>query len=127
MAKDNIELKAQNENLQTKIQESQEKCEENLKILCKAKKNTDNVEQQVISLKRVNLELETTIHSLEKYQASRKSESSRRIEENKSQTLHLNDNNLSNTKKFEPVPQSKDVPCLPAKEKSLENMGKEKT
>ena len=115
MAKDNIELKAQNENLQTKIQENQEKCEENLKILCKAKKNTDKVEQQVISLKRVNLELETTIHSLEKYQASRKSESSRRIEENKSQTLHLNDNNLSNTKKFEPVPQSKDVPCLPAK------------
>lgn len=53
MAKDKIELKAQNENLQTKIQENQEKCEENLKILCKAKKNTDNVEQQVISLKRV--------------------------------------------------------------------------
>ena len=55
------------------------------------------------SLKRVNLELETTIHSLEKSQLKRKPESYRSTRENTSQTLDLNDNNLSNTKLLEPV------------------------
>ena len=37
MAKDNIELKAQNQTLQAKMRENQEKYDEDLKILCKAK------------------------------------------------------------------------------------------
>ena len=37
MVKDNIELKAQNQTLQTKMRENQEKYDEDLKILCKAK------------------------------------------------------------------------------------------
>ena len=38
MAKENIEVKAQNQTLQTKMRENQEKNEEDVKILCKAKK-----------------------------------------------------------------------------------------
>ena len=99
IAKVNMELKAQNQTLQTKMQENQEKYDDNLKILCKAKEEFQNLnkeqnqqlkrllaekdqnattilntqsinnelDQQVTSLKRVNLELETflPIHSLE--------------------------------------------------------------
>ena len=39
MAKDNIELKAQNQTLQKKMRENQEKYDENLKIFAKLKKN----------------------------------------------------------------------------------------
>ena len=54
MAKDNIELKAQNQTLQTKMQENQEKYDENLKILCKAKKELQNLnKEQNQQLKRV--------------------------------------------------------------------------
>ena len=42
MAKDNIELKAQNQTLQTKMQENQEKYDEDLKILHKAKEELQN-------------------------------------------------------------------------------------
>ena len=104
MAKDNIELKAQNQTQQTKMQENQEKYDEDLKILQKAKEKLQNqnkeqnqqlkrllaekdqhtkailntqsmnnkLEQQVTSIKRVFLELETTIHSLENSQIRRK-------------------------------------------------------
>ena len=37
MAKENIEVKVQNQTLQTKMRENQENNEEDLKILCKAK------------------------------------------------------------------------------------------
>ena len=37
MAKENIELIVQNQTLQTKMRENQEKCDENLKVLCKPK------------------------------------------------------------------------------------------
>ena len=109
MVKDNIELKAQNQTLQTKMRENQEKYDEDLKILCKAKEELQNqnkeqnqqlkrlltekdqytktilntqstnneLEQQVTSLKRVNLELETAIHSLENWQIRRKPDSNR--------------------------------------------------
>ena len=109
MAKDNIELKAQNQTLQAKMRENQEKYDEDLKILCKAKEELQNqnkeqnqqlkrlltekdqytktilntqstnneLEQQVTSLKRVNLELETAIHSLENWQIRRKPDSNR--------------------------------------------------
>ena len=63
------------------------------------------------SLKRGNLDLKTTIHSLEKLQIRRKPESSTSTRENTSQTLDLNENNLSNTKQFEPVPQNKKELC----------------
>ena len=63
------------------------------------------------SPKRVNLELETTIHSLEKSQIKRKPESSRSARENTSQTLDLNENNLRNTRQLEPVPQNKERLC----------------
>ena len=136
MAKDNIELKAQNQTLQTKMQENQEKYDEDLKILHKAKEELQNqnkeqnqqlkrllaekdqdtqailnaqstnneLDQQIASLKSVNLEIETTIQSLEKLQISRKPESYRSTRINTSQTLDLNDNNLSKTKQLEPAP-----------------------
>ena len=135
IAKGNMELKAQHQTLQTKMQENQEKHDDNLKILCKAKEELQNLskeqnqqlkrllaekdqdtqatlnaqsrnnelDQQVASLKRVNLEIETTIQSLEKLQISRKPESYRSTRKNTSQTLDLNDNNLSKTKQLEPV------------------------
>ena len=68
-----------------------------------AQSTKNELEQKVTSLKRVNLELETTIHFLKKSQIRRKPESSRSIRQNISQTLDLNDNNLSNIKQFEPV------------------------
>ena len=136
MAKDNIELKAQNQTLQTKMQENQEKYDEDLKILHKAKEELQNqnkeqnqqlkrllaekdqntqailnaqstnneLDQQIASIKRVNLEIETTIQSIEKLKISRKPESYRSTRKNTSQTLDLNDNNLSKTKQLEPVP-----------------------
>ena len=142
MAKDNIELKAQTRTLQTKMQENQEKYDEDLKILCKAKEELQNqnkeqnqqlksliaekdqhtktilnaqsrnneLEQQVTSLKRVNLELETTIHSLKNLQIRRKPESNTIARKNTSQT-DINDSNLSNTKQLDPVPQNKEKLC----------------
>ena len=136
MAKDNIELKAQNQTLQTKMQENQEKYDEDLKIIHKAKEELQNqnkeqnqqlkrllaekdqntqailnaqstnneLDQQIASIKRVNLEIETTIQSIEKLKISRKPESYRSTRKNTSQTLDLNDNNLSKTKQLEPVP-----------------------
>ena len=59
MAKDNIELKAQNQTLQTKMQENQEKYDEDLKILHKSKdelqiqnKGTKSASQKVTCRKR---------------------------------------------------------------------------
>ena len=129
MAQNNIELKAQNQTLQTKMLENQEKYDEDLKIFCKAKElqnqkkkqnqqlkillaekdqhtkvilnaqSTNNeLEQQITSLKRVNLELETSIHSLKNPQIRRKPESNRITKENISQTIGINNKNLSNTK-----------------------------
>ena len=70
--------------------------------------STNNeLEQQETSLKRVNLKLETTIHSLEKSQIIRKADSARSTRENTTQTLDLNANNLKNTKQLEPAPQNK--------------------
>ena len=46
MAKDNIELKVQNQTLQTKMQENQEKYDENLKLLCKAKEELQNLSKE---------------------------------------------------------------------------------
>ena len=63
--------------------------------------STNNeLEQQVTSLKRVNLALETTIHSLENSLIRRKPESNRITWENASQTFDINDNNISNTKQL---------------------------
>ena len=54
MAKDNIELKAQNQTLQTKMQENQEKYDEDLKILQKAKEKLQNQnKEQNQQLKRL--------------------------------------------------------------------------
>ena len=46
MTKDNMELKVQNQTLQTKMQENQEKYDENLKILCKAKEEFKNLNKE---------------------------------------------------------------------------------
>ena len=46
MAKDNIELKVQNKTLQTKMQGNQEKYEDTLKILCKAKEELQNLNKE---------------------------------------------------------------------------------
>ena len=56
------------------------------------------------------MELETTIHSLENSQIKRNPESNRITRENTSQT-DINDNNLSNTKQLDPVPQNKEKLC----------------
>ena len=54
MAKDNIELKAQNQTLQTNMRENQEKYNEDLKILCKAKEELQNQnKEQNQQLKRL--------------------------------------------------------------------------
>ena len=78
------------------------------KAILNAQSTNNELEQQLTSLKRVNLELETTIHSLENSQIRRKPESNRITLENASQTVDVNDNNLSNTKHLEPVPQNKE-------------------
>ena len=57
------------------------------------------------------MELETTIHSLEKSQIRRKPDSARSNRENTSQTLDLNDSNIRNTKQLGPVPQNKERLC----------------
>ena len=51
MAKDNIELKAQNQTLQTKMRENQEKFDEDLRILCKAKEELQNQNNKISNLK----------------------------------------------------------------------------
>ena len=57
MAKDNIELKVQNKMLQTKMQGNQEKYEDTLKILCKAKEELQNLnKEQNQQLKRLIVE-----------------------------------------------------------------------
>ena len=76
-----------------------------------AQSTNNELEHQLTSLKRVNLELETTVHSLEKLQIRRKPDSARSNQENTNQTLDLNDNNIRNTKQFEPVPQNKERLC----------------
>ena len=138
MAKDKIELKLQNQTLQTKMRKNQEKYDQNLKVLCKTKEEFQNLnkeqnqqlkrlitekdqqtqtilnaqstnnelEQQATSLKRVNLELETTINSLEKLKIRRKPDSARSNKENTSHMLDLNDNNIRNIKPLEPAPQN---------------------
>ena len=68
----------------------------------------NKLDQQVTSLKRVDLERETTIHYLEKSQIRRKPDSAGSNRENASPTLHLNDNNIRNTKHLKPVPQNKE-------------------
>ena len=55
--------------------------------------------------------VETTIHSLENSQIRRKPESNGITRENTSQTLDIIDNNLSNTKQLDPVPQNKEKLC----------------
>ena len=70
----------------------------------------NELEKQVTSLKRVNLELETTTHSIENSQIRRKPESNTITRENTSQT-DINGSNLSNTKQLNPVPQNKEKLC----------------
>ena len=54
MTKDNMELKAQNQTLQTKIRENEEKYDEDLKIRCKAKEEFQNInKEQNQQLKRL--------------------------------------------------------------------------
>ena len=52
MTKDNIELKAQNQTLQTKMQQNQKY--ENLKILCKATEELQNLNQATKSATKRN-------------------------------------------------------------------------
>ena len=81
------------------------------KAILNAKSINNELEQQVTFFKRVNLKLEKTIYSLENLQIRRKPESNRITRENISQTLDINDNNLSNTKQLKPVPQNKEKLC----------------
>ena len=46
MAKDNIELKVQNLTLQTKMQENQEKYDENLKVISKTKEELQSLNKK---------------------------------------------------------------------------------
>ena len=99
--------KEQNQQLKRLIAEK----DRNTQTILIIQRTNNELEQQVTSLKRGNLDLKTTIHSLEKLQIRRKPESSTSTRENTSQTLDLNENNLSNTKQFEPVPQNKKELC----------------
>ena len=76
-----------------------------------AQSTNNELEQQVKYFKRVNSQLETIVHSLEKLQFKRKPESYRSTRENNSQTLDKNDKNLSNTKLLEPVLQNEEKFC----------------
>ena len=76
-----------------------------------AQSTNNELKPQVTSLKRVSLELEKTIHFLEKSKIKRKPESYRNNRENTTQMLDLNVNNLSDTKQLEPVPQNKEKLC----------------
>ena len=65
------------------------------------RQSTNNeLKPQVTSLKRVNLELEKTIHFLEKSKIKRKLESYRSTRENTTQILDLNFNNLATPKSW---------------------------
>ena len=98
--------KEQNQQLKRLLAEK----DQHTKAILNTQSTNNELELQVTSLKRVNLELETTIHSLENSQIRRKPESDRTARENTSQT-DINDNNLSNTKQLDPVPQSKEKLC----------------
>ena len=76
--------------------------EENLKIYSRAKEELHNLNKEKIS--KLKDSLQTKINK----------EPSRSTRENASETLHLYDNNLSNTKQFKPVSQNKEknVLCL---------------
>ena len=99
--------KEQNQQLKRLLAEK----DQHTKAILNTQSTNNELELQVTSLKRVNLELETTIHSLENLQIRSKPESNRITRENTSQTLDINDNNLSNTKQLDPVPQSKEKLC----------------
>ena len=98
--------KEQNQQLQSLLAET----DQHTKTILNAQSTNNELEQQVRSLKRVNLELETTIHSLENWQIRRKPEPNRITRENTSQT-DINNNSLSNTKQLDPVPQNKEKLC----------------
>ena len=99
--------KEQNQQLKRLIPEKDQQTQN----ILNAQSTNNKLEPQVTSLKRVNLELETTMDSLEKSQIRRKPDSARGNRENTSQTLDLNDNNNRNTKQLEPVPQNKERLC----------------
>ena len=99
--------KEQNQQLKRLLAEK----DQHTKAILNTQSTNNELELQVTSLKRVNLELETTIHSLENLQIRSKPESNRITRENTSQTLDINDNNLSNTKQLDPVPHKKEKLC----------------
>ena len=105
------ELQNQNKEQNQQLKRLLAEKDQDTKAILNTQSINNELEQQVTSLKRVNLELETTIHSLENLQIRSKPESNRITRENTSQTLDINDNNLSNTKQLEPVPQNKEKLC----------------
>ena len=105
------ELKNQNKEQNQQLKRLLAEKDQHTKAILNTQSTNNELELQVTSLKRVNLELETTIHSLENLQIRSKPESNRITRENTSQTLDINDNNLSNTKQLEPVPQNKEKLC----------------
>ena len=86
--------KKQNQHLKRLLAEK----DQHTKVILNAQSTNNELEQQVTSLKRVNFQLETSIHSLENSQIRRKPESNRITRENISQTIGINNKNLSNTK-----------------------------
>ena len=105
------ELKNQNKEQNQQLKRLLAEKDQHTKAILNTQSTNNELELQVTSLKRVNLELETTIHSLENLQIRSKPESNRITRENTSQTLDINNNNLSNTKQLEPVPQNKEKLC----------------
>ena len=99
--------KEQNQQLKRLIAEKDQQAQ----AISNAQSTNNELEKQLTSFERVNLELETTIHSLEKSQIRRKPHSARSTRENTSQTLDLNDNNIRNIKQLQPVPQNKERLC----------------
>ena len=104
------ELQNQNKEQNQQLKRLLAEKDQHTKAILNTQSMNNKLEQQVTSIKRVFLELETTIHSLENSQIRRKPESNRNTRKNTSQT-DMNDSNLSNTKQLDPVPQNKETLC----------------
>ena len=110
LCKTEEKLQNQNEEQNQQLKRLLAEKDQHTKTILNAQSINNELEQQVTSFKRVNLELETTIHCLENLQIRRKLESNRITRENTSQT-DINDNNLTNTKQSDPVSQNKEKLC----------------
>ena len=104
------ELQNQNKDQNQQLKRLLAEKDQYTKTILNAQSTNNELEQQVVWLKRVNLELETTIHSQENSKIRRKPKSNRLTRKNTCQT-DTNHNNLSNNNQLDHVPQNKEKLC----------------